>query len=679
MNLNDDIRLLRGVGDKKSAALHKMGIYSVGDFLENYPRRYEDRRNIKKISDLEPGIKSLISAKIISTTTARSTRNGGKYITNLLVNDESGTLKITFFNKYKSNFNFTKDREYFFYGKAEKDSWGFVMHHPEFSDGDANDFAGIIPVYPLTSGITANEMLRFQMTALECIDHLNDFLPEQIRLKYKLADLKYAVYNIHRPANPEALKSAAYRLIFDEFFLMWFTMMLSKNKNKTKSGISFSNVDLKPILSMLPFDLTVAQAKALSEILSDMKRKKTMNRLLQGDVGSGKTIVAILAMYTAAENGYQAVMMAPTELLAKQHYDELLKYFPKFGIRVGYLTGSLNPEEKRKMCAGIGSVEYDVIVGTHALFQDEVKYNNLGLIITDEQHRFGVKQRAMLKCKADNPDVLIMSATPIPRTLANILYADLDVSIIEESPLGRKKTITRACSAAERKSVYDFVYVHVKQGRQAYVVAPLISDNNDLNLKSVIKLRDGIAKRYPDIRVQCIHGDMKQAEKDSIMRDFANGGIDILVATVLIEVGINIPNATIMVIENAERFGLAQLHQLRGRIGRGSEQSYCVLITHGNSDAAARRAEIMLSSNDGFFIANEDLKLRGHGDIWGVRQHGIPDFKLADFIKHDYILKEAISAADEIISQKIHVDPREYDTLRQLAEKTYNLDGLEDI
>lgn len=672
MNLNDDIRFLKGVGPKKCERLNKMGIYTLKDLLANYPRKYIDRREIRKISDLSPGEKALIRAEILDITTKHSFNKGKKQILKLLVRDESGVLVITFFNmKYKSGF-FNIGDEFFFYGKAEFSGENLTMLHPEFSGTDSEHFMGIIPVYSQSQGFTSREMRKFRLQAINSLDRFDDYLPITLRKDRALADIEFAIKNIHFPQTIDALKRARYRLIFDEFLLMRLAIRYMARTNQEKNGLYFNPVDLTEFTDLLPFDLTDAQTKVLGEITCDMESHRTMNRLLQGDVGSGKTVVAAIAMYKAVKNGYQAVMMAPTEILANQHYHELRAYFEQLGFSVGYLTGSLGKSKKNELYNAISQGECNIIVGTHALIQDEVQYRNLGLIITDEQHRFGVKQRLKLKSKAENPDVLIMSATPIPRTLAGILYADLDLSVIDELPKGRKETITKVGTRKDRRKVYDFLYSQVKSGRQAYVVAPLISENESMDLKSVLDLANGISKMYNDIEVRYIHGEMSSDEKDEIMTDFANGKIDVLVATVLIEVGINVPNATIMVIENAERFGLAQLHQLRGRVGRGDKQSYCILINNGDSDVAMKRAEIMERSSDGFFIANEDLNLRGPGDIFGVRQHGIPEFKIADIVKHRAILNEAIEAADFLLLNDSDLCVGEHKELKKKIFEMYD-------
>lgn len=673
MNLNDDIRFLKGIGPKKCERLNKMDIYTLKDLLGHYPRRYIDRRKIKKISDLSPGEKALVRTEILDITTKPSFNKGEKQIFKLLVRDDSGVLVITFFNmKYKFTF-FNIGDEFLFYGKAEFTRNGLTMLHPEFSKADSENFMGIIPIYSQTQGFTSREMTKFQLQAINSLDHFYDPLPIALRKNLALADMGFAIRNIHFPKTVDALKTAKYRLIFDEFLFMRLAMKYTARTNHEQKGLCFASVDLTEFTNLLPFDLTQGQMKALDEITCDMESNKTMNRLLQGDVGSGKTVVAAIAMYKAVKNGYQAVMMAPTEILANQHYHELRTYFEKLGFSVGYLTGSLGKTKKNELYNVISQGECDIIFGTHALIQDEVQYRNLGLIITDEQHRFGVKQRMKLKYKAKNPDVLIMSATPIPRTLAGILYADLDLSVIDQLPKGRKETITKVRTRKNRRKVYDFLYSQVKSGRQAYVVAPLISENESMDLKSVLEIASGISKMYNDIEVRYIHGEMSSDEKDEIMTDFTIGKIDVLVATVLIEVGINVPNATIMVIENAERFGLAQLHQLRGRVGRGDKQSYCILINNGDSDVAMKRAEIMERSSDGFFIANEDLNLRGPGDIFGVRQHGIPEFKIADIVKHNKILEEAIEAADSVLLNDPDLCAEEHQDLKKKIFEMYDI------
>jgi ATP-dependent DNA helicase RecG len=517
-------------------------------------------------------------------------------------------------------------------------------------------------------------MRKWQRAAFELLPALEEYLPEKTLERNRLCGIRYAIENIHFPTDKKHLMEAKYRLIFEELlFLQTGLLAIKKKMTSGQQGIRFSaSIQMEEFTSMLPYALTGAQNRVLSEISRDMESTKVMNRLVQGDVGSGKTIVAAAAMYKAVKSGFQAVMMAPTELLARQHFEGLKSEFLSYGIKVGFLSGSLTSKDKREVQEQIETGKLDIIIGTHAVIQPGVKFANLGLVITDEQHRFGVNQRAVLSRKGQNPDVLVMTATPIPRTLAVILYGDLDISIIDEMPPGRQQIITRAVKADGREASYEFVRREVKTGRQAYVVAPLIEDSENLDAKSALGLYDELKERFSEFSVAFLHGSMKQADKDRIMQEFYAGKVQILVSTVVIEVGINVPNATIMLIENAERFGLAQLHQLRGRVGRGEEQSYCILITDGGSDIAQERAEIMKATGDGFLIAEKDLELRGPGEFFGMRQHGIPELKLADLVKHIKILNTVREESERILAEDEHMNGKDYVKLKEKIDKMFN-------
>ena len=496
-------------------------------------------------------------------------------------------------------------------------------------------------------------MRKYQKTALEFLPELEEYLPATTLERNRLCGIHYAIENIHYPTDKKRLMEAKYRLIFEELLFLQTGLLAIKGRMSSKNrGICFSSsADTAIFLGVLPYELTSAQRRVLAEISEDMEAQKVMHRLVQGDVGSGKTIIAAAAMYKAVKSGFQTVMMAPTELLARQHFDGLKPMFLQFGIKTGFLSGSISQKEKKEVLLQIEKGELDIIIGTHAVIQPSVKFANLGLVVTDEQHRFGVNQRALLSQKGQNPDVLVMTATPIPRTLAVILYGDLDISIIDEMPPGRQQIITRAVNAKGREASYEFVRREVKKGRQAYVVAPLIEDSENLDAKSALGLYDELKERFKEFSVAFLHGGMKQADKDRIMQEFNTGKIQILISTVVIEVGINVPNASVMLIENAERFGLAQLHQLRGRVGRGEEQSYCILISDGGSDVAQERAEIMKETNDGFIIAEKDLEIRGPGEFFGMRQHGVPELKLADLVRHIKILNTVRGEAEQILQE----------------------------
>jgi len=485
-------------------------------------------------------------------------------------------------------------------------------------------------------------------------DKIADILPVSFRHQYGLAEAAFSYEQIHFPTSMENMEIARRRLVFEELLLLQLGLFSIKGSNSGQNGIRFSPVDVSPLLNALPFRLTPAQERVFEEIRADMESERRMNRLIQGDVGSGKTVLAALAMYIAASSGYQSAFMVPTEILAEQHYRTIAPLFEKLGFRVGLLTGGLRNREKEAIKKEAGEGRLDVLIGTHAVLEDSTMFGNLGLVITDEQHRFGVRQRAKLSRKGENPDLLVMTATPIPRTLALVLYGDLDVSIVDSLPPGRKPIKTYVVDESMRDRVYQFIRKNIAEGRQAYIVCPLVEESEELEVESatglVEKIRDDALK---GLRVGLIHGRMKSAEKDDIMRKFSKGELHVLVSTTVIEVGVNVPNANIMVIENAERFGLAQLHQLRGRVGRGPHQSYCILFNQSRSEISRQRMEIMAKSTDGFVIAEKDLELRGPGDVFGVRQHGLPEFRIANLYRDMAVLKDVQKAASEIISENL--------------------------
>lgn len=652
MDLQSKTSAIKGIGPRKSVALNKLNIETLEDFLYYFPRDYEDRRELKKISALQDGDFALIKGKLTLIVKGK-TRFPRKQTLKLLVQDETGAMEVVFFHAGYLEKTLIKDEEYLFYGKVSDNMGRIQMLHPDFSKCDDVSEQGILPIYPLTGGISQSEMRKWQREAQKYLPQFEEHLPESTLSRNRLCGIRHAMEHIHFPQDKKRLMEAKYRLIFDELLFLQTGLLIIKNRmTAQKTGISFSSeTDMGGFLSALPYSLTGAQRRVLSEINSDMESDKVMNRLVQGDVGSGKTVIAAAAMFKAAKCGFQAALMAPTELLARQHFEGLKSMFSPFGLKVGFLSGSLAAKDKKEVLELIEAGALDLIIGTHAVIQPGVVFSNLGLVITDEQHRFGVNQRAVLTKKGQNPDVLVMTATPIPRTLAVILYGDLDISIIDEMPPGRQQIITRAVKASGREASYEFVRREVKKGRQAYVVAPLIEDSETLDAKSALGLYDELKDRFFDFSVAFLHGAMKQADKDRIMQEFYAGEIQILISTVVIEVGINVPNATIMLVENAERFGLAQLHQLRGRVGRGEEQSYCILISDGGSKVAEARSEIMKSTNDGFLIAEKDLELRGPGEFFGMRQHGVPELKLADLAKHVKILKTVREEAEQILTE----------------------------
>ncbi len=651
MNLNDSVGTIKGIGPKKAEALKKIGIEKIEDFFYYYPRYYQDRREIRKIIELDAGSFALVQGEVKLKVKGGY---GRKQTLKLLVTDDSGSMEVIFFNpKFILN-KFEIGKEYTFYGKTMIEYGKRKMLHPEFYRSEENVAQGIIPIYPLTFGISQNDMYKWQKEAFSLIDQVPEPLTEEIIKRNKLCDIKYGISNIHFPKDKSHLKVAKYRLIFDELLFLQIGLLSIKNRiSSQEKGINFNkDINIDNFINKLPYPLTNAQKRVISEINNDMESEKVMNRLVQGDVGSGKTVVAEIALYKAVKSGFQGVLMAPTELLAKQHYESLKMEFRQHEINVGFLAGNMSAKNKRETLELLENGEIDILVGTHAIIQPNVKFKKLGIVITDEQHRFGVNQRNLLMEKGQNPDILVMTATPIPRTLAVIIYGDLDISIIDELPPGRQKIITKAAEKGSRDKAYSFVRQEIQKGRQAYVVAPLIEESENLeNVVSAEELYEQLQKDFYDINVAILHGEMKQAEKDNIMQRFYEGEIQILVSTVVIEVGINVPNATLMIIENAERFGLAQLHQLRGRVGRGKHQSYCILISKGKTPISKERIDIMVSTSDGFVIAEKDLQLRGPGEFFGVRQHGLPDLKLADLIRHIHILNLAREEAKGILEK----------------------------
>jgi ATP-dependent DNA helicase RecG len=672
MNLQSKAAAIKGIGPAKTAALNKLKIDTIEDFLYFYPRDYEDRRELRQIASLRDGETVLFKGKIVLVVKGRG-RFPGKQTLKLLVQDETGAIEVVFFNARYLDKLLKQDETYLFYGKTSVNAGRMQMLHPEVSGYEPGEAQSILPVYPLTGGISQGEMRKWQKAALACLPELEEYLPEKTLERNRLCGIRHAIENIHWPVDRQRLMEAKFRLIFEELLFLQAGLLALKYKMSVQDkGIRFSGtVSMEAFTATLPYKLTGAQRRVLSEINRDMEAEKVMNRLVQGDVGSGKTAVAAAAMYKAAKSGFQAVMMAPTEILARQHYESLKGLFFKHGLKTGFLSGSMPQKEKKEILEQIESGVLDIIIGTHAVIQPGVRFQNLGLVITDEQHRFGVNQRALLSQKGRDPDVLVMTATPIPRTLAVILYGDLDISVIDEMPPGRKEIITRAVKPEGREAALEFVRREAGKGRQAYIVAPLIEDSENLDAKSALGLYDELKSRFHEFPVAFLHGGMKQADKDRIMQEFNEGKIRILISTVVIEVGVNVPNATVMLVENAERFGLAQLHQLRGRVGRGEEQSYCILITEGDSEVAEERANIMKSTNDGFLIAEKDLEIRGPGEFFGMRQHGIPEFKLADLVKHIKILNTVREEADLILSEDRLLAAKEHEKFKEKIDKLF--------
>lgn len=650
INIYDDIGLVKGVGTKLKERLNKVGIFTVLDLLLYFPRDYEFLNDDISLNGDISDEKAILKCKVQSYGSSIRTRNGKTLTT---INFTYNNLKVIgkWFNQPYIKRNFILGNEYNLMGKFKKVNNTLEVINPLIPCKEANK-SEILPIYTLKNGLTNKILVKLINEILKNMI-IKENLPEEIVKKYKLISLDKAIRSIHFPEGRGELQSAINRLKFQELFTYSLKIIMMKaHIKKENSGISFKMSPLlKDLKESLPYTLTNAQSRTLREILLDQKRNIAMNRLVQGDVGSGKTLVALISMFNVYMNGYQTVLMAPTEILANQHYAEAKKYLEQFGVDIELLTGSTKEKEKKRIKEKIASGKGIMLIGTHALIQDDVELNNLGLVVTDEQHRFGVEQRSRLINKNKRADVLVMTATPIPRTLSLYLYSDLDISIIDELPPGRKPIDTMLVDMNQRMKAYNFALKEVEKGRQFYIVSPLIEENEKLNLNSVEKiyeeLKNGIFK---DIRIEILHGKIAGKDKDKIINTFKNGEIKGIISTTVIEVGVNVPNSTMMIIENAERFGLAQLHQLRGRVGRGEHKSYCILIANTKNDITRRRMEIMTESSDGFYIAEEDLKLRGAGEVFGMRQHGDEGFILANVVDDINILKCANHEAKLIVN-----------------------------
>lgn len=659
MNLKDSITKIKGIGQKAEEKFCKLGITTVNDLLEHYPRDYDTFHAPIPIVNACEGDVIAIEASLLGLVEVKRVRN--LLIITCTVRDPSGQVRLTWFNQPFLKNTLKVANHYIFRGKVVRKGNQLVMEQPKmYSIEEYRSLLDILqPVYPLTEGLTNHAVSKAIDIAINSIEKIEEFLPKKVIKDNQLISRQAAIREIHFPKSTQTMIAARKRLVFDEFFL--FTLILARlkeNKNILRNSfIIKERKEVNNLIKSLPYSLTRAQVRVLAEIHQDLYSDVSMNRLIQGDVGSGKTILAILALMTVSRNGYQGCFMVPTEVLAKQHYIALNELLGSFGIRTELLVGSMTISQKRLAYERIKQHEVDIIVGTHALIQEKVIYDKLALVITDEQHRFGVKQRESLLSKGENPHVLVMSATPIPRTLAIILYGDLDISVVDELPANRKPIKNCVVNTSYRETAYRFIGNQVKEGRQAYVICPMVEESENIEAENVIEYTEKLREALPYISgIDFLHGKMKPKEKDEIMERFLAGDIKVLVSTTVIEVGVNVPNATVMMIENAERFGLAQLHQLRGRVGRGSHQSYCILVSGRNQKETMERLEILNQSNDGFYIAAEDLKLRGPGDMFGIRQSGDLEFKLGDIYHDATILKAANDSAKNLSTEEyLHV------------------------
>ena len=674
LELTKDVKYVKGVGPNRVTLLNRLNIFTLKDLITYFPRTYEDRSKPKEIYNCVDGEEALIEGVALSRVREIHLKRNTMY--KLVVSDETASCTITWFNQSYLKNIFKQGQKYKFFGKVTNKSGKIEMTSPVFDiEGKDNNTGKIIPIYPLTYNLSQNTIRKIIENGLkEVSGRLQETMPEYLLKQYNLIGIQEAIKKIHFPEDFSEFNIARKRLVFEELLSMQLALLKLKNNYTTATnGIAFDkNAKMSDIINILPFKLTKAQLKVLEEIDNDMESQKPMNRLLQGDVGSGRTVVATIAAYKAVKSGYQVAIMAPTAILASQHLESFEGLLKDKGIRCELLISSITKKKKEELLERLKNGEIDILIGTHALLEKNVVFKKLGLVVTDEQHRFGVKQRTTIVEKGEHPDVLVMTATPIPRTLALILYGDLDISIIDELPPNRKKIDTFAVRKNKEDRINNFIKQQIREGRQAYIVCPLVEENEETNLQSVTELAEKYkTDTFKEFNVEYLHGKMKTKEKDSIMNDFKDGKIDILISTTVIEVGVNVPNSSIMVVENAERFGLAQLHQLRGRVGRGEYKSYCILKFEGNNDTIRQRMQVMCDTNDGFVISEKDLELRGAGDFFGTEQHGLPAFKIANLFQDMPILKAVQSAAIKIISDDPNLEKPENKLLQILIQDKF--------
>ena len=661
LKLSDSINNLKGIGPKREKLFHKLGIYSVKDLLLYYPRRYEDSSKIVKISQAKIGEKNTFKVRILSKLQNRRIRRG-LTLTSFLAEDDSGEVELSFFNAFYLNSFIRIGGEYLVYGKADFFRGRVSVTSPEIEEiHKLKKLGKISPIYNLTEGLN-NFVFENLIGQIIDLGLFKENLPEEILEKYSFIGKNDAIRAIHYPKSRKNYIMARQRLIYEELFLFELSILKNKFQNQRRDAIKFEiKYEIYDFINKLPFKLTEGQEKVIDEIFDDMKKGKAINRLIQGDVGSGKTIIAIIIMYLAYLNGYQSSIMAPTEILAKQHFESFVELLEPLGVKVALLIGSTTKSAKRDILDNLEMGSIDILIGTHALIEENVLFKKLGVNVIDEQHRFGVVQRNMLQNKNVDAATLVMSATPIPRSLSLVLYADLDISVIKTMPKGRKPIKTIAVNENMLEKSLAFIKSELEKGRQAYVICSLIEENEDYeNLQAVEKVYEDLSKYFTGFRVGLLHGKMKAEEKNKIMNEFAENKINLLVSTTVVEVGVNVPNASVIMIYNAERFGLSTLHQLRGRVGRGSHQSYCILYNLSKSEISWERMKIMTDSNDGFYIANKDLELRGFGDILGTRQSGMPNLRLADPFRDETILKYASADVKEILEEDPNLESKKY-------------------
>lgn len=654
LNLENNIKVIKGVGEKRAELFYKLGIFDIDTLIHFYPRKYEDWTATKTVKEAENGETAVIKATMITPITEHMIRRG-LTLYKCKFTDGETVINVTIFNNKYLAKELRTYEDYILYGKIDKNFTSASMSSPKIEKADTG--IKIHPIYPATDRLNSKAIAKAVKTALENLDEIPETLDDTIREKYGLVSLDTAIRSIHFPETADDAEKARKRLIFEELLILQLGLLKLKSNKKIPTEISIKKNYTDEFKTLLPFQLTKAQSRAIDECLADMNKKYPMRRLLQGDVGSGKTAVAAALIYSVIKNGYQTALMAPTEILATQHYESLSNLLKDTGIKIELLTGSVKASEKKEIKKRLIDGETDLLIGTHALIQNDVEFKNLGLVITDEQHRFGVKQRANLANKGNEVHTLVMSATPIPRTLGLIIYGDLEISILDELPPNRQEIRTDVVNSSYHPRIYKFIKDAIARGEQAYIICPLVEESEQLDLKSAEEYATELSENeFAGYTLGLLHGKMKPKDKDMVMKSFAEGDIQILVATTVVEVGIDVPNATVMVIENAQQFGLSQLHQLRGRIGRGTKKSYCILVSDSKSETAKNRLMTMKKYSDGFKIADEDLKARGPGDFFGERQHGLPKLKIADMLEDIDVLRMTQECAKSILKEDYNLD-----------------------